>query len=109
MPYKSPKRYKAYQKKYNQNHKKKMKEYNVIYHAAHAEQSTVRNHHYHIFKSKRFCDRGYKHMPFFNMWNPDKGGSYKEGAKWIIENLGKNQKVLLCISWITPLVLYPET
>ena len=27
-------------------------------------------------------------MDFFPEWNPDKGGSYKAGAVWIIENLG---------------------
>lgn len=30
----------------------------------------------------------YKGMPFFDGWNPDKGGSYQAGERWIIENLG---------------------
>lgn len=34
----------------------------------------------------------YAGMPFFDKWNPKKGGSYAEGAKWIIENLGKRPK-----------------
>jgi len=28
-------------------------------------------------------------MPFFDAWNPDKGGSFDAGAQWIIENIGK--------------------
>jgi hypothetical protein len=28
-------------------------------------------------------------MPFFDGWNPDKGGSINAGEKWILENLGK--------------------
>ena len=29
-------------------------------------------------------------MPFYDKWNPDKGGSFKAAEKWIIENLGKH-------------------
>jgi hypothetical protein len=28
-------------------------------------------------------------MPFYDEWNPDKGGSYQAGADWIIANIGK--------------------
>jgi hypothetical protein len=28
-------------------------------------------------------------MPFFDAWNPNKGGSYAVATSWIIENLGK--------------------
>ena len=33
--------------------------------------------------------RTYKGMPFFDGWNPKKGGSFRAGAAWIISNLGK--------------------
>jgi hypothetical protein len=28
-------------------------------------------------------------MPFFDDWNPSKGGSYRNGMLWILENLGE--------------------
>lgn len=31
----------------------------------------------------------YKEMPFFDGWNPTKGGSYRAGAYWIAETLGR--------------------
>ena len=31
-------------------------------------------------------------MPFFNDWNPKKGGSNKVGANWIIANLDKRPR-----------------
>ena len=34
-------------------------------------------------------DRCYKDMPFYDGWNPAKGGSVKAGAEWIILNLGR--------------------
>ena len=31
-------------------------------------------------------------MPFYDGWNPDKGGSILSGMDWVIENLGKKPK-----------------
>ena len=53
------------------------------------EHASVRSHHYNIFKSTDPKLRTYKGMPFFDAWNPDKGGSFKAGGDWIIANLGK--------------------
>ena len=53
------------------------------------EYVTVTGHHRLIFNSKCQQHKNYKGMPFFNDWNPNKGGAYWKGAKWIIENLGK--------------------
>ncbi len=53
------------------------------------EYRTVRGHHHDIFNSNSSARRNYRGMPFFDSWNPDKGGSWAAGAKWIIENLGK--------------------
>ncbi|MGH2508387.1 MAG: hypothetical protein ACRDHZ_13460 [Ktedonobacteraceae bacterium] len=49
------------------------------------ERNTVRCHHRLIFQLRRPTYAG---MPFFDNWNPDKGGSFNAGAQWIIENLG---------------------
>jgi hypothetical protein len=52
-------------------------------------RSTVTHHHHWIFKSKsKRAMTNYKKMPFFDEWNPDKGGSFLAAVKWIIENLG---------------------
>lgn len=49
------------------------------------EYATVRSHHNHIFKQKKSA---YVGMPFYDEWNPDKGGLFALGAKWIVDNLG---------------------
>src|SRR6266571_8902933 len=58
--------------------------------AAHKSQQvayrTVYHHWYFVFKSQ---DENYKGMPFFDDWNPDKGGSFRAGAEWIIATIGK--------------------
>ncbi len=57
------------------------------------EYRTVQGHHDWIFKSRNLNQRrNYRGMSFFDGWNPDKGGSWGVGAKWIIENLGKKPK-----------------
>ncbi len=53
------------------------------------EYRTVVHHKHQIFNSKANQHRNYKGTPFFDGWNPDKGGSYQAGADWIIVNLGK--------------------
>ena len=50
------------------------------------EYSTISTHYHWIFKQKV---KGYKGMPFYDDWNPSKGGAFWKGAKWIIENLGE--------------------
>ncbi len=56
------------------------------------EQNSVRHHRYAILSSKNPRNANYKGMPFFDGWNPKKGGSSKAGADWIIANLGKRPK-----------------
>jgi hypothetical protein len=55
----------------------------------HRELSSVRRHHCSIFNPKHPSYNHYKGMPFYDGWNPDKGGSFNLAEKWIIENLGK--------------------
>lgn len=55
----------------------------------HPEHKSVSSHRYLIFMSKNPLHANYKGMPFFDEWNPKKGGSTEAGAKWIIANLGK--------------------
>ena len=50
------------------------------------EYKTVYKHFRNICLKK--CSN-YEGMPFFDGWNPDKGGSFLIGAIWIIDNLGK--------------------
>lgn len=52
------------------------------------EYKTVTHHYDFIFKSKNPIHRCYKNMPFYDEWNPNKGGAYWKGSKWIILNLG---------------------
>jgi hypothetical protein len=59
------------------------------YNRRHPERKSVQNHFYCIIKQRRSNYRG---MPFFNKWNPKKGGSYQAGADWIIANLGRRPK-----------------
>jgi len=49
------------------------------------EYRTVAVHCYWIRKELST----YKGMPFFDDWNPDQGGSYRAGAYWIAENIGR--------------------
>ncbi len=56
----------------------------------HSEYHTVVGHHKYIFhpgKRAKHC-AGYKDMPFCDDWNPDKGGAFWKGVRWIVENLG---------------------
>ena len=49
---------------------------------------TVRNHYRVIFCTSAASHKSYVNMPFFDDWNPDKGGEFWRGAKWILDNLG---------------------
>jgi endogenous inhibitor of DNA gyrase (YacG/DUF329 family) len=55
------------------------------------EYRTVHAHYVWIFR-KDGTHRTYKGMPFFDGWNPKKGGSFRAGANWILENLGRRPK-----------------
>ena len=48
------------------------------------EYRTVAGHHSEIRKGSP----SYRDMPFYDRWNQSVGGSFAEGARWIIENLG---------------------
>lgn len=54
------------------------------------EYRTVQSHYRLIFKPHIEPNRAkyYKDMPFYDDWNPDKGGAFWKGTKWILENLG---------------------
>ena len=56
------------------------------------EYMTVRGHFYYIFNPDCKSYKNYKGMPFFDEWNPEKGGSWLAGAKWILKNLGARPK-----------------
>jgi hypothetical protein len=49
---------------------------------------TLRNHHRCIHDPKKHNHSNYIGMPFFEAWDPLKGGSFAAGARWIVENLG---------------------
>jgi hypothetical protein len=92
-------RRKAYFKRYRETHKKEakawrqankplIKKFNEEWSASHKEHTSVRNHYYWIFNPKSSSHKYYKGMPFFDGWNPKKGGSWVAGADWILKNLG---------------------
>ncbi len=53
------------------------------------ELRTVQFHYNYIFNGKH---KNYTGMPFYDAWNPTKGGSFEAGYDWIIENLGPRPK-----------------
>src|ERR1700688_531057 len=53
------------------------------------EYRSVYHHYKYTFDSKTSGHKYYKGMPFYDEWNPKKGGVIWLGVKWIIENLGK--------------------
>ena len=56
------------------------------------EYVTVHRHFNAIFNPKGTGYQHYKNVPFFDEWNPHKGGSLLIGIKWIIKNLGRRPK-----------------
>lgn len=52
------------------------------------EYNSVMNHYGVIFRSSSPQHKYYHEMPFYDGWNPRKGGELWLGAKWIIDNLG---------------------
>ncbi len=53
------------------------------------EYYTVATHRQSIRTAYKSKNATYQDMPFCEAWDPDRGGSYIAGAKWIVENLGK--------------------
>lgn len=58
-------------------------------HPSSPELITVTGHYQNIVVSERAQSRTYKDMPFFDGWNPRKGGSLRAGELWLIKNLGR--------------------
>lgn len=54
--------------------------------AVRPEYRTVYEHHRFIFRRQ---NPNYCGMPFYDQWNPDKGGSFIFGLHWILKHLGK--------------------
>lgn len=54
-----------------------------------SEYDSAWNHYALIFNKSRAGHKYYNGMPFFDGWNPKKGGEIWRAAKWIIDNLGK--------------------
>ena len=48
---------------------------------------SVRWHHHAIFSGLP-RHRTYRGMPFYDGWDPKRGGSYDTASKWIVDNLG---------------------
>ena len=53
------------------------------------EYTTVNTHHQSMKTSYKVKNATYRNIPFFPDWDPDAGGRYLAGEKWIIENLGR--------------------
>jgi hypothetical protein len=79
----------ARSKKYYEANKERVDAVSQIYREAHREFESVRSHHYHIFNPKATAHKNYEGMPFYDGWNPAKGGSLQAGEDWIIKNIGK--------------------
>jgi hypothetical protein len=77
---------------WNKVHKQRHQESQRRWRQKNIEYLTVQHHHGMIFRKFHSDGHNYRHykgMPFFNSWNPDKGGSFRTGANWIIKNLGR--------------------
>src|SRR5579864_344654 len=61
------------------------------YFLGHPELQSVANHRYAIC-SKKSKLKAYRGLPFYEAWNPARGGSYRAGEQWIIRNLGKRPR-----------------
>lgn len=55
------------------------------------EYKTIQSH-YDGIRKPYGRHRCYKNMPFFDGWNPRKGGSWYAGFQWILKNLGRRPK-----------------
>jgi hypothetical protein len=70
----NPARVRAYRATWNKANPARVRAYRS------PEQNSVRHHRYAILSSKNPRNANYKGMPFFDGWNPKKGGSSKAGA-----------------------------
>lgn len=77
---------KQYYKKNRKRILKKVREYNRKFRRNNPELASVRSHFYGIVRG---YEDMYSSMPFYDDWNPDKGGSLRAGGDWIIKHLGK--------------------
>jgi hypothetical protein len=57
------------------------------------EYTTVARHWRYIFNPKHPAHIRYVGMPFYDEWNPLKGGTLIKGMLWIIENLGPKPSI----------------
>lgn len=46
----------------------------------------------HLVATRDEKNNSYRNMPFYEKWNPQKGGSYVAAEKWILENIGPRPK-----------------
>jgi hypothetical protein len=79
----------AWSAAYRATHVKELREKRIIRNASRPEYVTVVTHYQVIFNPKQKQHKNYIGMPFFEEWNPKKGGSLKVGAEWIIKNIGR--------------------
>lgn len=56
------------------------------------EYRTAMYHHWCIFTSDDASRHTYKGMPFYDGWNPQKGGSFAAAAVWIVKRLGSKSE-----------------
>ena len=88
----NPKKRRAYHISWRKANLAYARAYDRARNTARSEHKTVMDHHRLIFNPKNSRYANYRGMPFFDGWNPDKGGTYKAGTEWIIVNLGKRPK-----------------
>lgn len=55
-------------------------------------RQAVYDHYHKIFRSKGKRRESYRKMPYYDRWNPDKGGSFVVAVEWLIKHLGKRPK-----------------
>jgi hypothetical protein len=79
-------------KRYREEHRVELNTYGKKYRKEHPEEASVRTHHRSFFNRTSANYKYYQGMPFAEEWNPDKGGSLRAGADWIIRNLGRRPK-----------------
>lgn len=75
-------------KRDNPAFKKLIKIKNAKYREAHPEYISIRSH-YDLIVGKHEKIKCYYKMPFFDKWNPEKGGSFHVAEDWVIKNIGK--------------------
>jgi hypothetical protein len=74
---------------YRNSHPEQEKAAGRAYYKNNPERGSVASHRNSILNPNSQCYANYGDMPFFDGWNPAKGGSVKVGGDWIIKHLGK--------------------